>query len=373
MRQATFSITKEVKNGYSFYRIYAPAYLNPTGKGGYIYFHTRADAERKRGEMLAATRTKSKVATLSNAQATDATRALERLAENGLSHISLDRAIEAALPLLRSLERSVTVEQLFRNFVEAKKRSWRPATLRAFNTSSKIFLRRFGGRLIASIDADELEAWYETSFSTDGYRAHEIRTIRPAFTWAKRRRLLQDSPYAFIERVNVKRHAIAIYTPKQAEAIMHACPPDCVAAYALLLFAGVRPKELTQLKWGDIRDGYIHITPAVAKTWQVRNIEAEPTLAAWLTSTGKHAAEELVCPPNWVRKGQAIRAAAGVPVMPDAPRHSYASYHLAIHRDIAGLKNNLGHSPNSDTLFAHYRAAALPSDAQQYWNILPNG
>lgn len=370
MRQATFPIRKVVQNGYTFYAIYTPAYLSPTGKKQYQYFGTKAEAERRRGELLASTRTESKLTSLSNAQITDATRALERLSEAGID-LTLDRAIELALPVLRSSGRKITVDQLFQDFAAAKEHDWSDASKRAFSTSAKTFLKRWSGTLISTIDSTELEIWYSTTFASTGYRAHELRTIRPAFSWAVRRKLLQESPYSRMEGIRVKRKPITIYTPDEASRLMQACPMDARAAFALLLFAGVRPKELTRLKWGNIRDGYIHITADIAKTQQTRNIEMEPTLEAWLNSTGTHAPDSPICPPDWVRRARAIRAAAGVHSLPDTPRHSYASYHYASYKDTASLKANLGHSPNSDTLFIHYRAAATPKDAACYWAILP--
>lgn len=370
MRQATFSIRKVIQNGYTFYAIYIPAYLSSTGKKHYQYFGTKAEAERRRAELIASTRTESKLTTLSNAQITDATRALERLAEAGID-LTLDRAIELALPVLRSSGRKITVDQLFLDFAAAKANDWSDASKRAFATSAKTFLRRWSGTLISTIDSDELETWYNATFASSGYRAHEVRTIRPAFSWAVRRKLLQESPYSRMEGIRIKRKPITIYTPEETARLMQACPIDARAAFALLLFAGVRPKELTRLTWANIRDGYIHITADIAKTQQVRNIEIEPTLAAWLDSTGSHAQNEPICPPNWVRRSRAIRTAAGVHSLPDTPRHSYASYHYASYKDTASLKANLGHSPNSDTLFIHYRAAATPKDAACYWAILP--
>lgn len=62
-----------------------------------MHFHTKAEAERKRGELLAAVRTDSKVTVLSNAQKLDAARALGRLAECGIA-MPLSKT---ALPYLR--------------------------------------------------------------------------------------------------------------------------------------------------------------------------------------------------------------------------------------------------------------------------------
>ena len=373
MRIARFNIRKETKNGYTFWKIHVPKWINPSGKDGYAYFHTKAEAERKRGELIAATRSESKLMVLTNAQTSDAMRALERLAEHGLT-CTLDKAVEVALPHLLASGRHVTAEQLCKEFAESKAASWSAVSKRNFATISKLFLAEFEGRAISEISGRDIESWLSARFPTAGYKANALRTIRPAFSWAVRQELLQSSPFDKVEQVRTRAHdGVDVFTPDEAARLMSCAPADCIAAFAILLFAGVRPTELTRLTWGNIREGFIHITPSIAKTQQVRNIELEPTLAAWLATTGTHQTEESICPPNWLRKRQETVKAAGLQGRPDTARHSYATYHLALHKDVNALKANLGHSKGSDTLFVHYRAAATPADAERYWSILPIG
>lgn len=85
MRIARFNIRKETKNGYTFWKIHVPKWVNPSGKDGYAYFHTKAEAERKRGELIAATRSESKLMVLTNAQTTDAMRALLQSTQTTIS------------------------------------------------------------------------------------------------------------------------------------------------------------------------------------------------------------------------------------------------------------------------------------------------
>ena len=99
MRQASLKIVRQENASSVFWSIYVPAYLNPSGKAGKTYFSTRAEAESKRWELLAATRTESKLTELSNVQIRDAQRAYERLAEAGLE-LTLDKVVELALPVL---------------------------------------------------------------------------------------------------------------------------------------------------------------------------------------------------------------------------------------------------------------------------------
>lgn len=144
-------------------------------------------------------------------------------------------------------------------------------------------------------------------------------------------------------------------------------------AIALLLFAGIRPTELTRLTWADVREEFVYVRPSVAKTQQVRNVHVEPTLAAWLALDGVRGEDVApVCPPNWRRKREAVFKVARVQAKTDAARHSYASYYLARYKDEGALKLNLGHSRGSDTLFVHYRAAVTPADAERFWQIFPD-
>ena len=370
IKTAKFKLGKAVKNGVTYHTLYVPEYLSADKKARRLYFRTRADAERKRVALIAATRTEAREAVLSNAQLVDARRAFERLAEAGLS-ISLDHAIEVALPLLRVSGSRITVRQLLAEFAEIKAPSWRPHTAANFRQASAMMNEALGDTLLTELTSPILGAWLN-SYERPAYIAGMIRTLRPAFSYAVRQGMLPESPFSKLEPVRVPARAeIDIFTPAEARRLMETATEECRAAFALLLFAGIRPVELTKLTWGAIRDGYVHLTPSVAKTAQVRNVEMEPTLAAWLATCGTHRPDEKVCPANWKRKSQAIKREAGLSGRQDTARHSYASYHLATYRDKAALLENMGHSANSAILMRHYRAAATPTDAAQYWAILP--
>lgn len=370
MKIAKLKITKTIKNGISYYAIFVPAYLTPDKKAKRMYFRTKSEAETKRAELIAATRTESRETVLSNTQLVDARRAYERLSDAGLS-VSLDRAIELALPLLKASGRYITVETMLADFAEAKAASWRGKTATNFRTVSRMFNEQFGSLMVTEVNVKTLNAWL-TSFGRPAYAAGLVRTMRPAFSWAARQGIIPDSPFSKLEPIRVPaRQGIDVFTPEEAQRLMQTAPDDCKAAYAMLLFAGIRPVELTRLTWGAVRDGFIHLTPDVTKTAQVRNVEIEPNLAAWLASCGKHKATDRVCPTNWDRKNRATRAAAGLVNRQDTARHSYATYHLAKYHNRTALEENMGHSAGSAMLMRHYRAAATPAQAAEYWAILP--
>jgi hypothetical protein len=49
-------------------------------------------------------------------------------------------------------------------------------------------------------------------------------------------------------------------------------------------------------------------------------------------------------------------------------RHSYVSYHYAIH-GAAATAREAGHS--EQVLFQHYRALVTPEDARKFWELRP--
>lgn len=366
---AKFKLTRTEKKGLTYWGLFVPGYLLPDGKAKKMLFRLKADAERKRAELIAASKEDNKESVLSNAQIVDARRAFERLAEAGLS-IALDKVVELALPILRASGSYVTVNMLIDEFSKLKAPEWRPKTARNFREVAKKFAADFGEVAVTDISPARLREWL-LSFGSPAYAAGLVRTLRPAFSYALRQGMLPYSPFERMEPIRVpKKSGIDIYTPAEAAELMRTAPDDCKAAYAVLLFAGVRPVELTRLKWHNVRDGFIHITPDVAKTAQVRNIEIEPNLAAWLDKY-RRASDVSICPANWKRKNQDTRRSVGCGGKQDVARHSYATYHLARHQNKVQLEANLGHSTGSAMLMRHYRAAATPAEAEAYWSILP--
>ena len=94
---------------------------------------------------------------------------------------------------------------------------------------------------------------------------------------------------------------------------------------AIGLFAGVRPLEIQRLQQQDITDQYIEITAANAKTRKRRLVSLSNNLKAWLRLGGD------LPPINKPKRLSRILQKAGLEWKPDIMRHSYASYHLALH------------------------------------------
>lgn len=127
-------------------------------------------------------------------------------------------------------------------------------------------------------------------------------------------------------------------TAAQAE---HRC---CMPALGLMLWAGVRPAEVTRLHWEDIdwQEKVISLRPRHSKTGGARHVTLYPVLMAWLRSA--RASSGSICPPNWPRRWKALRRAAGIAHwQQDVLRHTFASYHLKRWHDLPRLQEEMGH------------------------------
>ena len=121
--------------------------------------------------------------------------------------------------------------------------------------------------------------------------------------------------------------------------------------------------ELSKLDWQDIDADHITIHPDTSKTDSDRHITITPRLRRLLRG---HPAEGSVVPPNWHRRIQAIRKAAGIAGDQDIARHTFGSaYCVAFGVEAAKLA--MGHTPNSETLFRSYFRAVKPAAAAKYF------
>ncbi len=118
----------------------------------------------------------------------------------------------------------------------------------------------------------------------------------------------------------------------------------CMPPLGLMLWAGIRPAEVTRLRWQDIdwEESVISLRPVHSKTGGCRHVQLQPVLRRWLRQ-----AEEgrgLICPPNWPRRWRALRDAAGlIPWRQDVLRHTFASYHAKHFHDFPRLQEDMGH------------------------------
>ena len=248
--------------------------------------------------------------------------------ESGLTPVQFcAKVISTGLRHIRNEEMSIKDGLLL--YLETK-RELRPDSLRD--------IRYLGNRLIKS--NPKLGRTYFSELKVADCEQYLSSTFKTPSQFNKARTML----YGLFEK------EIVPLTNTQAESLLKSAKvqknSECLPAVGLLLFAGIRPREVRRLKWKDIdlEEGFITVRSQCSKTGGVRHVEIVPTLKRILTKY-KSDDESAICPPNWRRKWKNIREESGFKGtwVQDVLRHTYASYFAKLFRDLPRLQLNMGH------------------------------
>jgi integrase len=226
---------------------------------------------------------------------------------------------------------------------------------------------KYGDLDTNTITPTHLEQWFAQRKWARSTIDGAIAKIGPFFTWCVREGYCESNPCAAVKRPRSDDSPPAIFTPPETKKLLQTAlryDRRLIPYLAIGLFAGVRPLEIERLTWADISDRYIEITAAKAKTRQRRLVSLLDNLKEWLALGG-----DLPLTNKRKRLARVVQI-AGLNWQPDIMRHSFASYHLAMHTSADKTALELGHR-DSKMLFAHYRELVTQEAAQSYWSIRP--
>jgi integrase len=202
-----------------------------------------------------------------------------------------------------------------------------------------------------------------------------------------------------LEPKKTVRQPIGVLYTEECRKLLHTAEehfPECVAGFALSLFAGIRQSELKRLDPEDFTDeGFVVSAVESTKVRHRRFIQITPTLEAWLKD---YPITETVLPSNWDRKSKAVRRLAGwrvwsdlvprmdfdppleesppesLPEWPDnALRHTHASVAIATGKPLENLIFEFGHSGGVKTLKSHYVGVMPKKVALEILALGPKG
>ncbi len=256
----------------------------------------------------------------------------------------------------------------------------RPRTVAELEAKVGEFCADYGTEPIARVTAADVSAWLDqrTKKLSPRSRAAYRQALNRLFAFAVKREYREGNPVHAIEKPSVETPAPEVFTVAEARALLtkaQATDPRMVPYYAVGLFAGLRTEnELAGLDWRmiDLAGHTIEVTAASAKKRRARTVEISDNLALWLAPHRKDAG-----PIFFSRRAhrkiiskadndKALRWPRNV------MRHSFASYHLAAHKDAGRTALQLGHPHGVEILFNHYRRMVKESTAKDYWQICPS-
>ncbi len=191
-------------------------------------------------------------------------------------------------------------------------------------------------------------------------------------TWNRKLRevkaVLNEALRTTVKPATVKRTDPVVIDSKESAKLMQLAANDgCALPFALMLFAGIRPKgEIRRITWGSLRGNEILVSSEDSKTDDERHIPVSDNLKAWL----KYCEGEDIIPENWPRRYQAIRKAAGITDQ-DVLRHTFGSMFYRLHDDAETMRA-MGHT-SFNTFRKFYQRAMTKDESTAFFAILPAG
>jgi integrase len=331
--------------------------------------------------------------------------AWEILHEHGIGFVE---AANAAVKALRPAGGQVTLAFVLKELRDSKDARYHGGRLdkrtrEDFSSRSLKIETALGSRPIHLITPEELRNWLQRLLrgGLDGKGSplaqrtvlNYRNVLAEVFAHAARKRYCPENPLERLapeeykalggERAERDLDSITALEIDEARKLLStAATPEhlpLLGSLVLRLFCGLRTAETCKLDWSEVHwteeNPYVHIPAGKAKKRRIRHVEIPGNAVSWLKFINPPA-EGRVTPGGGGVKAYVNRFAkmvkkAGVTWDSNDTRHSYGSYHYALHGDALKTASQLGHKQGDDVLFAHYRALVSREKAREYFNLVP--
>lgn len=304
------------------------------------------------------------------------------------SRYTLDQAVAYFLDNYAAPDEAVTLKTAVEKFSEGKD-DVRKNTLRNLKSTLKRF-RDFIGedKELHALTDEHIRAFMRSLRAKDGVSPISKKTfnnvrndVSSLLTWCMdpQRRWVAKNVARDIkmhDRHQLRKTGVPdTLTPERACEVMAAAvkhEPSLAKAYALMLFAGLRPDDDGELfklahhpdvdKLVNLRTNVIIIPADVSKVKRQRKVRVCEALNKWLSLPGP------ILPPNADRHIKVFRVSQKL--TPDVCRHSFVTYHVATGGSLADTALQSG---NSESIVRdHYADQVTKDEAAPFWRIVPN-
>ena len=232
------------------------------------------------------------------------------------------------------------------------KQHLRPDSIRDIRCIGNRLLRakpELGNCNFSELSVSECEEWLNAAFHTNPQFNKARAMLHGLFEFALRREWCDKNPIKRIERKKVVEKEIQplklAETKRLIKNAQRESPVYAIVA-ALLVYTGIRPREVRRLTWRDIdtEEKTITVRSQCSKTGGVRQVEIPPVLNRLLI-THKSQNTSHICPTDWQRRWRKIRDNSGFRErwVQDVLRHTYASFHAKRYANLPRLQLNMGH------------------------------
>lgn len=300
---------------------------------------------------------------------------------------SLRKIIQLGSETFARSKASVSVEKLYRIFCE-KKEGWRSRTERDYKQVMRRIAERcpeFFKRRARAVNSENIQEILDNVFSTAQQRRKGRAILHSIFTYAEKRHWVGFNPVSATMIPRIREKEIIPLTLKEIRDLLESAryyeSASCLIPLGLMLFGGIRPREVSRLHWSDIdlEENVIRILPYNSKTGGARHVTIHKPLRILLLEykykiKSKAFARELIVPRNFEKRWLRVRKNAGWnvggnPWQQDVLRHTFASYHAKHFKNFHLLQQEMGHA-NSNLLRTRYLSMSgiTSESAKKFWS-----
>lgn len=310
--------------------------------------------------------------------------------------------VAAALAKLKLFNATVTLPQVVDYFI---KFSSAPKGLVTLKQASEIFLadkektgkskaylrgckktyfapfhRYFpASKLLMEVTAADAEAYLDAKKWKPTSRRYHITYLRTFFNFHIKKGYATQNPFKGIDVPDMPACNPKIISWQMAQKYLQFTldlgrKAEC-ASLALCFFCGVRKEEVGRLTWDSVDFDTKHVTVEwdAAKGKRRRTNPISVNALEWLKLCKDKGS---IAPRDYEQRMKRLRGLLRksdptFKYKQNAPRHCFASWHLAKHKDHARTALMLN-DPDSDTLLRYYNAMVKPKDVDPYWDIIPD-
>jgi len=274
---------------------------------------------------------------------------------------------------------SITFKELFLELQKAqRKRDVSNAHLLGTKYQLTSFVVAHMNQKVDELSHLDIEKWLDQEkYNCARTKLNVIRHLGMLFNYAVRMGYIEKNPISKIQRPKQIQKMPENLKANQVERIIeHAFKKDIVMVPKLAIgfFAGLRTAELHRLDWSDIKleSNIITVRPEVAKTGVARHVTISDNLRQWLLPLRKEKGSLGLKKKAFDTHRRTICKRLGIKWPNNAMRHTFATYHVAMHSDASKTAFELGHTQGVQLLYRNYRGLAFGDEAKSYWNIQPD-
>jgi integrase len=258
-------------------------------------------------------------------------------------------------------------------------RKQRGASRRYLNDLSiqlRAFGHDFGHRQLDEITTEQIERWLTRRKLGPTTRTNWRRDLGMVWRFAILRSRSKENPAQLLARRIPKTSPVQILKVDDARKLFEALGktqgPVAQASTlfaAIACFAGLRTSEIIRLESKNVNlETRLIEVIAKGRTRARRHVFISDNLLEFLEQNRRHSVLPVAYTPRRIRRFLAMNCST---LPPNVFRHSWFSYHLALHQNESLTQSDGGHS-SSGVLFRHYREIVTKEDSASYFSIRPS-